>query len=64
MDRKKRVAIFTENLYGGGVERIQQIILRNFDYEKYDVTLYSNRKEVLSKDFYPTHIKYRYIFPS
>ena len=62
MDRKKRVAIFTENLYGGGVERIQQIILRNFDYEKYDVTLYSNRKEVLSKDFYPTHIKYRYIF--
>ena len=59
---KKKIAFFTENLYGGGVEKIQQIILRNFDYETYDVTLYSNRKEVLSKDFYPPHIKYKYIF--
>lgn len=62
MDRKKRVAIFTENLYGGGVERILQIILSHFDYEKYDVTLYSNRNEVLSEDSYPTAIKHRYIF--
>lgn len=60
--KKKNIAIFTENLYGGGVEKIQQIILRNFDYEKYNVTLYSNRKEVLSKLFYPSNIKYKYIF--
>lgn len=62
--KKKHIALFTENLYGGGVEKIQQIILRNFDYEKYDVTLYSNRKEVLSKTFYPSNIKYKYIFAS
>lgn len=59
---KKKIAFFTENLYGGGVEKIQQIILRNFDFEKYDVTVYSNREEVVSKEIYPTHIKYKYIF--
>lgn len=59
---KKKIAFFTENLYGGGVEKIQQIILRNFDYNKYDVTLYSNKEEVLSEKIYPTHIKYKYIF--
>ena len=60
--KKKHIALFTENLYGGGVERIQQIILRNLNYEKYDVTLYSNRKEVLSNKHYPQNIKYKYIF--
>ena len=59
---KKKIAFFTENLYGGGVEKIQQIILRNFDYEKYDITLYSNRKETLIKDLYSSPIKYKYIF--
>lgn len=59
---KKKIAFFTENLYGGGVEKIQQIILRNFDYEKYDITLYSNRKETLIKDLYSYPIKYKYIF--
>lgn len=60
--KKKHIAIFTENLYGGGVERIQQIILRNFDYKRYEVTLYSIREEILSNNFYPLNIKYKYIF--
>ena len=31
---KKRIAIFVEKLYGGGVEKILQIICRNFDYDR------------------------------
>ena len=58
---KKNIAIFTENLYGGGVEKILQNILRNFDYTKYDITLYSNREELLN-DLYPNNISYKYIF--
>lgn len=38
---KKKILFVTENLYGGGVERILQIILSHFNYDKYDVTLYS-----------------------
>lgn len=65
MVQKKKIAFFTENLYGGGVERIQQIILRNFNYNKYDITLFSNRKEVLTEDCYPVeHLCYKYIFSS
>lgn len=60
----KRVAIFAENLYGGGVQRILQIILRNFDYSRYDVTLYTNHKQTLLSEFYPTNIKQRNIFSS
>lgn len=59
---KKRIAIFAENLYGGGVERILQTILLNFDYEKYDVTLFSSHPEVLRKEFYPTHLELRHYF--
>ena len=60
--KKKQIAIFCENLYGGGVERILQIILKNFDYSKFEITLYSNKKEVLYENYYPNNIKYNYIF--
>lgn len=60
----KRIAIFVENLYGGGVQRILQIILRNFDYSKYDVTLYTNHQQTLLPEYYPTNIKQRCIFSS
>lgn len=62
--KKKRIAFFVENLYGGGVQRILQIVLRNFDYEQYDVTLFTNHKEKLLSEFYPTHIRQRHIFSS
>ena len=38
---KKKVTIITENLYGGGVQRILQIICNHFDYERYNLTVYS-----------------------
>ena len=59
---KKRIAIFAEKLYGGGVEKILQIICRNIDYNRYDFTLYASRKEEMPLDTYPEHLKIRYFF--
>lgn len=60
--QKKRIAIFAENLYGGGVEKILQIICHNFDYERYDVTLYSSRYEDMPQGTYPSHLQHKYYF--
>ncbi len=61
---KLRIAIFTERLYGGGVERILQTVLRNFDYNKYDVYLYSSHKEIIDSTFYPNGLKNKGYFSS
>lgn len=61
---KKRIAIFAEKLYGGGVEKILQIICRNFDYEKYDLTIYASRREEYPQGTYPDHLQIKYIFDS
>lgn len=63
---KKSIVFFTENLYGGGVERIQQTILKHFDYKLYRVTLISNRKEQMDLSLYPEeiHNNYRWVFES
>ncbi len=63
-NRKKHILFFAEKLYGGGVEKILQVILRNFDYEKYDVTLYSSLDEPLRVGFYPQHIRHYHYFSS
>ncbi len=60
----QRIAFFSENLYGGGVERILQTILGHFDYERYDITLWSNRHEIIDYSIYPSRLKYRWIFDS
>ena len=59
---KKKIVFITESLYGGGVERILQIILNHFDYNKYDVTLYSVLRDVVRQGYFPKEIKYKYIF--
>lgn len=61
---KKTVAIFAEKLYGGGVEKILQIICQNFDYSKYDVTLYSSRYEEMPEGTFPADLHHRYYFDS
>ncbi len=59
------MVFFTENLSGGGVEKIQHIILKHWDYNTYDVTLYSLRDESLSaKRFFPHITDYKYVFES
>lgn len=62
--KRKRIAIFAEKLYGGGVEKILQIICRNFDYEKYDLTIYASRREEYPQGTYPDHLQIKYIFDS
>lgn len=59
---KKNITIITENLYGGGVERILQIICNHFDYERYNLTLYSMREDTPNPLYYPSQIGYKYIF--
>lgn len=59
---KKRIAIFAEKLYGGGVEKILQIVCRNFDYNRYDLTIYASRKEEMPIGTYPRHLKIKYFF--
>ncbi len=59
---KKRITFITENLYGGGVERIFQIICNNFDFERFDLTVYSVCRDELKEPFYPHKIRYKYIF--
>ena len=59
---KKKVIIITESLYGGGVERILQILCSHFDYSKYDMTIYSIKKEAPSTAYYPKEIRFDFIF--
>lgn len=59
---KKKIIIITESLYGGGVERILQILCSHFNYSKYDVTIYTVKKEAPSTTYYPPNIHYKYIF--
>lgn len=60
----KRIMFMTNTLYGGGAEKVLQTILKNLNYEKYDVTLYSMHREVLDPDKYPPNLKYRAVFDS
>ena len=64
MKDKKRIAIFAEKLYGGGVEKILQIVCRNFDYNRYDLTLYASRVEKHPQGTYPEHLRIKYFFDS
>lgn len=59
---KKKVTIITESLYGGGVQRILQIICNHFDYERYNLTVYSVIEDTPRPPFYPSQISYKYIF--
>lgn len=60
--KKKHIAIFAEKLYGGGVEKILQIICRNLDLEKYDLTLYSSNIEDIPSGSYPESINHAHYF--
>lgn len=60
--KKKELTIIAEKLYGGGVERILQIICRNFDYERYDVTLYTITRTTPDEINFPRQLRYRYVF--
>lgn len=58
----KKIMFMINSLYGGGAERILQTIISNFDYSKYDVTLYSIHKEVVDRDLFKGNFHYKYLF--
>ncbi len=58
--KKRRIAFVVNGLYGGGAERVLQILLNNFDRQKYDITLINHRDEVIN-ELYPVGIKYKSI---
>lgn len=61
--KKKRIAFVVNGLYGGGAEKVLQIVLRNFDRARYDITLVNHRQEEVN-DLYPADIAYRHILKS
>ena len=58
----KSLAIFVEHLYGGGVEKVLQSILRYMDRTRYSLTLYSIREEILRDGIYPQDVEYVSLF--
>lgn len=58
---KKKVLFVVEKIYGGGVENIARTILKNWDYEKYDVTLCTFCQQDVSSLTSYLPIKYKYI---
>lgn len=58
----RKIMFMTNGLYGGGAEKILQIILQNIDYSKYDVTLYSMHREKLNTELYGSGVHYKSVF--
>lgn len=57
----KTLAVFAEQLYGGGVEKVLQTLLGSLDTGNYAVTLYSIRREEL-KQGYSRCVAYKPLF--
>lgn len=57
--KKKRIAFVCNSLYGGGAERILQVILNHFDQSTYDITLISHLEDKPDPALYPSDIRYK-----
>jgi glycosyltransferase involved in cell wall biosynthesis len=57
---KTRVAFVVNSLYGGGAERVMQLVLGHLDRSQFDITLVNHRHEV-PDERYPPDIAYRSI---
>lgn len=58
---KRKVLFVVEKINGGGVENIARTILKNWDYEKYDVTLCTFCQQDVSSLTSCLPIKYKYV---
>jgi len=59
--KKKHIAFVVNGLYGGGAERILQVVLNNIDRQRYDITLINHREEKIVSELYPSDIRYKNI---
>lgn len=58
--RNKSIAVFAERLYGGGVERILDTILRHIDKQLISITVYASHEE---QEYIPIEgLEYKYYF--
>ena len=58
----KKIMIMTNNLVGGGAEKVLQTLVNNLDKEKYNITLYSLHYNIENLELFSSQIHYRYIF--
>ncbi len=61
--RKKKIAFVVNGLYGGGAERVLQLVLGNLDLSRYDITLISHRQDD-ANGLYPADIRHKHILKS
>lgn len=61
---KKKVAIYIDNLNGGGAEKVLVNYLKSFDYKNFDVTLYLIMYEGVYISEIPSNVNIRYFFKS
>ena len=59
---KRKIMFMINSLDGGGAEKVLQTLLKNLDYEKYDITLYSMHRENIKQLDYPKQIQYKVVF--
>lgn len=59
---KRKILFMINSLYGGGAEKIFQTVLDNFNYEKFDVTVYFLRNDKINYDIYNPKAKYKCLF--
>ncbi|MCH4039958.1 MAG: glycosyltransferase [Lachnospiraceae bacterium] len=59
---KRKILFMTNNLAGGGAEKVLQTLLAHLDYNKYDVTLYSMYRDDVAFKNYPSQIQYKAVF--
>lgn len=62
MNSKKRILIFHFDLQGGGAEKVLVNLLRNLDYNKYDVTLQTVFGVGVNKKDLPPEVHFKCIF--
>ncbi len=58
----KKIMFMTNSIYGGGAEKVLQTLLKNLDYNKYDITLYSMHRTELKLDCFPSQLHYKVVF--
>ena len=58
----RKIMVMTNKLAGGGAEKILQVLIKNLDKTKYDITLYSLHYDIENIKLFPEQIHYRYVF--
>lgn len=61
--KKHKILFVIESLSGGGAEKVLTTLIKNFDYDRYDVTVCSIVDVGKYNDIIKQHANYRYVVP-